>query len=125
MQVLKSELVIGGEHRSSSDGSTFEVRNPATNELLSTVPKASFDDTKAAIDFAEDAFDKWSETPAPSRAEILYRVGEMIRENQSELSEILTLEEGKALNESLAEILEGYDTIMYIAGEGRRMWTYV
>lgn len=123
--ILKSELVIGGEHRSSSDGSTFEVRNPATNELIANVPRATFDDTKAAIDFAEDAFQSWSETPAPSRAEILYKVGEVIREKQNELAELLTREEGKALSESLAEIVEGYDTVMYIAAEGRRMWTYV
>ncbi len=124
-ETIKSELVIGGEHRSSSDGATFEVRNPATNQLLANVPRATFDDTRAAIDFAEDAFEKWSETPAPARAEFLYKVGEMIRKNENELAEILTLEEGKALNESLAEVIEGYDTIMYIAAEGRRMWTYV
>jgi alpha-ketoglutaric semialdehyde dehydrogenase len=125
MSAQKSELVIGGEHRLSSDGSTFEVRNPATRQLLGNVPKATFDDTKAAIEFAQDAFESWSDTPAPSRAEILYKVGEMIRARQGELSELLTLEEGKALNESLAEIIEGYDTVMYIAAEGRRMWSNV
>ena len=123
--LLKPELVIGGEHRNSSDGSTFEVRNPATKELLANVPKGTSDDVKAAIDFAQSAFLNWSETPAPQRAEILYRAGEIIRKEQTELAEILTLEEGKAFSEALAEIVEGYDTVMYIAAEGRRMWSYV
>ncbi|MDH2901151.1 MAG: aldehyde dehydrogenase family protein [archaeon] len=123
--LLKPELVIGGEHRMSSDGSTFEVRNPATKELLANVPKGTSDDVKAAIDFAQSVYSNWSETPAPQRAEILYRVGEIIRKEQNELAEILTLEEGKAFPEALAEIVEGYDTVMYIAADGRRMWSYV
>jgi acyl-CoA reductase-like NAD-dependent aldehyde dehydrogenase len=125
LSVVQPEIVVGGVHRKSSDESTFPVYNPATTELLAQVPKATIDDTKAAIEGASQAFEKWSEVPPPERAEILYRVGEMIREQQNELAEILTLEEGKALSESLAEIIEGYDTVMYIAAEGRRMWSYV
>ncbi|MGI0078419.1 MAG: aldehyde dehydrogenase family protein [Nitrososphaerales archaeon] len=123
--VVKPELVIGGEHREASDGATFDVRNPATNSLLAKVPRATQDDVRAAIDEAEDSFEKWSETPAPERAEILYRAGEIIRREQTELAEILTVEEGKAFSESLAEIIEGYDTVMFIAAEGRRMWSFV
>ncbi len=73
----------------------------------------------------EDHLEKWSETPAPERAEFVYKVGEMIRAEQRELAELLTLEEGKAFPEALAEIIEGYDTAMFIAAEGRRMWSYV
>ncbi len=124
--LVQPELVIGGEHRkSSSDGSTFAVRNPATGELLANIPQATKDDVGAAIDAAERSFDIWSETPAPERAEILYKVGEMIRKDKLELAEALTIEEGKAFSESLAEIVEGYDTVMFIAAEGRRMWSYV
>ena len=118
--------MIGGDHRAtSSDGSTFEVRNPATNEVLARVPRATADDARAAVDEAESHFDSWSATPAPERAEVLYRVGEIIRTEKSELAELLTIEEGKAFDESLAEIVEGYDTVMFIASEGRRMWSYV
>jgi alpha-ketoglutaric semialdehyde dehydrogenase len=123
--ILKPDLVIGGEHRKSSDGSTFNVTNPATGELLGEVPKGTTEDVKAAIDSAESRFAKWSDTPAPERAEILYRAGEIIRKEQNELAELLTLEEGKAFPEALAEIVEGYDAIMYIAAEGRRMWSFV
>ncbi|HZW56295.1 MAG TPA: aldehyde dehydrogenase family protein [Nitrososphaerales archaeon] len=125
-QLAKPELVIGGDHRvASSDGSTFEVKNPATNDVLARVPKATADDAKAAIDEAEAHFEKWSNTPAPERAEVLYKIGEIIRSEKSELAELLTIEEGKAFEESLAEIVEGYDTVMFIASEGRRMWSYV
>ncbi|MHB1909463.1 MAG: aldehyde dehydrogenase family protein [Nitrososphaerales archaeon] len=123
--LVKPDLVIGGEHRGSSDGSTFDVKNPATNEVLAKVPRGTPEDTRAAIDIAEEEFESWSKVPAPSRAEILYRVGEIIREEQNELARLLTMEEGKAFPEALAEIIEGYDTIMYIASEGRRMWSYV
>jgi acyl-CoA reductase-like NAD-dependent aldehyde dehydrogenase len=123
--ILKSDLVIGGEHRKSSDGISFEVRNPATGELLANVPRGTSEDVRAAIDFAEYAFSKWSEVPPPEKAEILYRAGEIIRAEQNELAKILTLEEGKALPESLAEVIEGYDTVMFIAAEGRRMWSFV
>lgn len=123
--LVKPELVIGGEHREASDGATFEVRNPATNEILAKVPRATRDDVSAAIDEAESSFEKWSETPAPERAEVLYRVGESILREKNELAEILTLEEGKAFSESLAEVVEGYYTVMFIAAEGRRMWSYV
>ncbi len=125
MTLLKSEMIIDGEHRNSSDGSTFEVINPATGELLAKVPKGTADDVRAAIDSAENAFAKWSETPAPERAETVFRAGEIIRAEQSELARILTLEEGKAFPEALAEIIEGYDAVMYIAAEGRRMWSLV
>ena len=123
--LVKPELVIGGERRGASDGSTFEVKNPATNEVLAKSPRGTPEDTRAAIDIAEEEFESWREVPAPSRAEILYRVGEIIREEQNELARLLTMEEGKAFPEALAEIIEGYDTIMYIASEGRRMWSYV
>ena len=123
--LLKSDLIIGGEHRKSSDGSTFNVTNPATDEVLAKVPKGTTDDVKAAVDSAESKFGNWSETPAPERAEILYRAGEIIRKEQNELAELLTLEEGKAFPEALAEIVEGYDAIMFIAAEGRRMWSFV
>lgn len=123
--LVKPDLVIGGEHRRSSDGVTFEVRNPATDEILANVPRGTAEDVKAAVDFSEEAFRKWSEIPPPERAEVLYRVGQIIKEEQNELAEILTLEEGKAFAEALAEVIEGYEAVMFIASEGRRMWSYV
>lgn len=112
----------GNFHDAESD---FPVYNPATAEVIAHAARGTPDDAKAAIDAAEEAFENWSETPPPQRAEVLFRVGEMIRANREELARTLTIEEGKAFKESLGEIDEGYDTIMYLAGEGRRSWSNV
>jgi len=122
---MRVKLYIDGEYRDSSDGSTFNSFNPATQETVSTVAKGTSQDAKAAIDAAEDAFKVWSDTPAPQRAEVLFKVGEMIRSNREKLARVLTIEEGKALKEALGEVDEGYDIVMYIAGEGRRLWSNV
>jgi aldehyde dehydrogenase (NAD+) len=125
VQIHNVRLFIDGEYRESSDGSTVASVNPATREKMAEVAKGTVQDAKAAIDAAEVAFEKWSEVPPPHRAEILYKVGEMIRERREELARMLTMEEGKALPESLGEIDEGYDMTMFIAAEGRRSWTNV
>ncbi len=121
----KIQLYVDGRFQSSSDDSEFPVYNPASNEVIAYAAKGTADDAKAAIDAAEEAYDQWAETPPPQRAEILFKVGEKIREQREELARILTIEEGKALKESLGEIDEGYDTVMYLAGEGRRSWSNV
>ncbi len=125
MHERKVNLYIAGEYKDSSSEETFEVRNPATGGMLAQVASATPDDAKAAIDAAREAFGKWSKTPAAERAEILFRAGELIRENTESLAESLTMEEGKALRESLAEVKQAYNTVMYYAGEGRRLWSLV
>lgn len=119
------KLFVDGASRASSDDSSFTSINPATGEVVAKAAKGTADDVKAAIDSAEEAFETWSETPAPLRAEYLFKVGEMIRSNRLELAKALVIEEGKPLNEALGEIDEGYDITMYIAGEGRRLWSNV
>ena len=118
-------LFIAGESRASSRGETFEVTNPATKQKLADVASGTEEDAEAAIDAAYEAFPSWSETTAPDRAEILYKVGQLIRENQEELARTVTLEEGKALTEARAEVKQAYNTVMYFAGEGRRMFSNV
>jgi aldehyde dehydrogenase (NAD+) len=125
VQIHKVKLFVDGEYRDSSDGSTVVSVNPATREKIGEVAKGTVQDAKAAIDAAEAAFENWSEVPPPQRAEILFKAGEMMRERKEELGRLLTLEEGKVVAESLAEIDEGYDMTMYMAGEGRRSWSYV
>jgi aldehyde dehydrogenase (NAD+) len=125
MQPYQVQLYIGGEWRPAHDQATFDVLNPATRERMAQAARGTPEDAKAAVDAAEAAFPQWAATPAPQRAEILFRVGEMIREQRDELGRMLTLEEGKALREAVAEIDEGYDITMFIASEGRRLWSHV
>ena len=74
------KLFINGEWIRSSTGKTFEDINPATLEPIGKLHKASLEDVKSAVDSADDAFEKWSATPAPQRAKILFRAARMLDE---------------------------------------------
>lgn len=122
---LTAKLLIDGEAREASDGRSFEVRNPANRRILGTAALGTEEDAKAAVDAAATAQSAWANTPAPERAKILFRFGELIRAHKEELARIVTMEEGKALRESLDEVTNAYHAVMYYAGEGRRMWSFV
>src|SRR5699024_12732752 len=65
---------------------------------------------------------EWALEPAPMRAEILYEVGRIMKERKEHLSELLTMENGKVLEEARGEVQEGIDMAFYMAGEGRRVF---
>ncbi|MFN4257520.1 MAG: NAD-dependent succinate-semialdehyde dehydrogenase, partial [Saprospiraceae bacterium] len=67
------------------------------------------------------AFEKWRKYPAPKRAELVYRVSEILRARKQEMGELLTREMGKVLPEALGDVQEAIDMAMYMAGEGRRL----
>jgi len=122
---LKAKLFIGGDYVDSSDGSTFKVTNPANQEQVGEASKATVSDARAAVDAAQQAFKSWSKVPPAQRAEILFRVGELIRQRTGEIAKIITQEEGKVLREAVTEVGEAYKAVMYFAGEGRRLWSNV
>src|SRR5271169_1259683 len=90
--LMNAKLFISGEYRDSLSGETFRVFNPATKQLIGIVSSATIEDVKAAVDAARTAFPEWSKTPPSERAEILFKVGELIRENRDELARDLTIE---------------------------------
>src|SRR5699024_3984916 len=65
---------------------------------------------------------EWALTPAPQRAEVLYQVGNLMKERKERLSQLLTLENGKVIEEARGEVQEGIDMAFYMAGEGRRLF---
>lgn len=116
-------MLIGGKWVTSSSGETFEDRNPAnTSDLIGTFQKGNAEDVKAAVDAAEKACDSWSSTPAPKRAEILFRVSQTLRNRKEELARLMTREMGKVLKEARGDVQEAIDIYEYCAGEGRRLW---
>jgi aldehyde dehydrogenase (NAD+) len=115
------KLFINGEWVESSSGETFDDLNPATLEVIAKLHKASDEDVQRAVDAAEDAFEKWSSTPAPMRAKILFRVGRRLEERKEELARLMTIEMGKVLKESRGDVQEAIDMTFYNAGEGRRL----
>ena len=115
------KLFLNGEWSDSFTGETFEDINPATLEPMGVFQKASLEDVNNAVDSAEEAFESWSRTPAPQRGRILFRAARMLEERKEELARLLTMENGKILEEARGEVQEAIDMAYYAAGEGRRL----
>ena len=113
---------IGGQWVPARSGQTFTNRNPATGEILGEFPASGPEDVAAAVEAAAEAQRAWRLTPAPKRAEILFRAGEIIRARKDELARAMTREMGKVLEEARGDIQEGIDMAYLAAGEGRRMY---
>ncbi len=101
---------------------TTAVINPATGEHVVEVPLSGKDSVDAAVKAAEQAQKEWALVPAPQRAEVLYRIGSLMKERKQRLAHFLTVENGKVLEEALGEVQEGIDMAFYMAGEGRRLF---
>ncbi len=114
---------IGGEWVPAAEGGTFEDRNPADwNEVVGVFPASGAKDVERAVEAAAKAFPRWSRVPAPKRAEVLFRVGEILARRKEEISRLMTREMGKVLAETRGDVQEGVDTAYYMAGEGRRLY---
>lgn len=98
------------------------VINPATGEELLQVPLSSAEDVDKAVEAAKKAQKEWALVPAPQRAEVLYRIGNLLKEHKERLARLLTMENGKVLEEARGEVQEGIDMAFYMAGEGRRLF---
>lgn len=101
---------------------TTSVIDPATGEKIVEVALSDADSVDAAVQAAKKAQKEWALVPAPQRAEILYEVGRIMKERKEEISRLLTMENGKVLEEARGEVQEGIDMAFYMAGEGRRLF---
>lgn len=110
------KLFINGENVDSASGATYQIRNPATSELVDTVAKGNVDDAKKAIDAAEDALEKWSDSAPTQAPGVLSKAAQLIRTDEQELATLLTKEQGKTLQESLGEIRFFAKTLEYYSG---------
>ena len=120
-QVYKN--FIGGEWVESKSGKAIENVNPAnTSEIVGIFPASNAQDVAAAVDAARNAYDSWRLTPAPKRAEILYRAAERLIERKEDFSRDMTREMGKVLAETRGDTQEAIDMTYLMAGEGRRLF---
>jgi aldehyde dehydrogenase (NAD+) len=113
---------IAGTWVPARSGRTFTNHNPANGDPLGDYPASGPEDVNAAVAAATRAFPAWRLTPAPKRAEIVYRAGEIIRSRKEELARAMTREMGKILIEARGDVQEGIDMAYLAAGEGRRMY---
>ena len=115
------QAVLGGEWRSASGGGTLAVEDPATGEPIAEVADATVDDAKAALGAAHEAFRTWRDHPPRERGDILRRAYDMITERADELALLMTLEMGKPIAESKAEIAYGANFFRWYSEEAVRI----
>ena len=118
--LLRAQAYVDGAWIGS--GATFDVRNPATGDVLAKLPDLGADETRAAIDAAETAFKSWRKMQAKERSAILQKWYRLIMDAQEDLAQILTAEMGKPLAESRGEIAYGASFIEWFAEEGKRIY---
>ena len=116
------ELVLGGERIGASARSGEPVLNPATGEAIGHLPHATHADLDRALEASATAFKTWKRMLAVDRAKIMRRAADILRERQQRIARVLTLEEGKPLRESLAELTISIETLDWMADEGRRTY---
>lgn len=98
------------------------IENPATSEVIGSVPNCDLSDVKLAILSAQNAFEKWKRISGKERAKILRNWYDLILENQEDLAIILTLEQGKPLAEARGEVAYGASFIEWFAEEAKRTY---
>lgn len=118
---VNKQLFIGGQWRAAEGGKTLDVEDPSTGTLLTSVADASIADGKAALDAAVAVQAEWAATPPRDRGEILRRAFELITERADDLAMLMTLEMGKPLKESRAEIAYGSEFFRWFAEEAVRI----
>jgi len=120
--LFRQKAYIDGAWVDADSGLTIEVNNPATGEILGTVPKMGASETGRAIEAADRALPKWKALTAKERATSLRRWFELMVSNQEDLARLMTLEQGKPLAESRGEILYAASFIEWFAEEGKRIY---
>jgi acyl-CoA reductase-like NAD-dependent aldehyde dehydrogenase len=115
--------LIGGKFVAARTGKTFQNINPARHDdVVGVFQSSGAADIDAAVKAAAEAWKTWRLTPAPKRAEILYRTGEILLQRKEQYAQEMTREMGKVLAETRGDVQEAIDTAYYMAGEGRRLF---
>ncbi|SUA63096.1 Succinate-semialdehyde dehydrogenase [NADP(+)] GabD [Oligella urethralis] len=120
--LFKQQAYIDGQWVDADSGETLEVTNPATGEVLGTVPKMGQAETRRAIEAAERAQKQWRAKSAKERALVLRKWFDLVMQHQDDLARIMTLEQGKPLAEAKGEIAYGAAYLEWYAEEGKRAY---
>jgi succinate-semialdehyde dehydrogenase len=114
--------LIGGEWRDASNGGTWDVLNPASEEVVRTVPYGTVDDCRAAIDSAHGAFRGWADRTPYERAKVLKRAADLMRARADDLGRTTVLESGKPFVQGRGEWMVSADLFEWFAEEGKRAY---
>jgi succinate-semialdehyde dehydrogenase/glutarate-semialdehyde dehydrogenase len=117
---VPTDLYIGGKWRKSSDNQRFDVIDPATEKTIASVASASVEDAKAAVDAASAAMEGWAAKKPRERAEVLRKAYELIIRDTERFAKLMTIENGKALPDSRAEVAYAAEFFRWYAEEAVR-----
>jgi succinate-semialdehyde dehydrogenase / glutarate-semialdehyde dehydrogenase len=123
-QVVESvpkQLFIGGKWRDAAGGETFPVQDPSTEQEIARVADGTPEDALAALEAADSAQPDWRTHPPRQRGEILYRAYELMIERSDELAMLMTLEMGKAVPESKAEVTYAAEFLRWFSEQAVRI----
>lgn len=121
-RIIEGKMLINGQwvrHRSHKNQ---DIRDPATGEIIGTMPVATAEDVEEAVNGAWKAFPSWKQTPAIERGERLYRVFQLMMEHRESLARLLTREQGKPYAEALGEVSAAAEFVRWYSEEGKRIY---
>ncbi len=111
-------MLINGERIAAIDGRTFAVTDPATGEMVASLPLGSLEEVRSAVDAAESVQPGWARVSPRDRGHVLGSAARLVRERVPELARVLTLEQGKPLREAIDEVRGAANVLDYYAGLG-------
>lgn len=120
--LLREHSFVDGKWVSSETNRRFEVRNPSDNAIVASVPDMNENDVRLAIQAAHEASSAFRSLTAKERAQLLRNLFEIILANREALAELMTIESGKVITESLGEVSYGSSFIEWFAEEARRTY---
>jgi succinate-semialdehyde dehydrogenase/glutarate-semialdehyde dehydrogenase len=120
--LLASHCYVNGEWVAADSHATFEVHNPASGELLATLPALGAAETERALQASQNALPGWAAKPAKERAQLLRRLFDLIMASQDDLALLLTSEQGKPLAEAKGEIAYGAAYFEWYGEEAKRIY---
>lgn len=120
-QLLKTRAYINGHWCDADSGETLDIYNPANGSPIASVAKVGSEETRRAIEVAEQAFTQWRQVPAKQRAQLLRRWFDLVMAHQEDLAVIMTCEQGKPLAESRGEVAYGAAYIEWFAEQAKRI----
>ncbi|GGJ93307.1 NAD-dependent succinate-semialdehyde dehydrogenase [Pseudomonas matsuisoli] len=120
--LLVDRAYVGGEWIAADNGATLPVINPADGSEVGRIPALEAEETRRAIESADQAWKSWRKVTPAERAKLLEKWHQLMLENQDDLAQIMTAEQGKPLAESRGEIAYAATFIKWFAEEARRIY---
>jgi len=117
---MRTELFIGGQWRPASDGATFPIIDPSTEQTIAEVSSATVDDVTDAVEIAAVAGKKWAQRAPCERAEILRKAWELLRDRKDEIATYIVRENGKAMPDAVGETSYAIEFFRWYAEEAVR-----